>query len=719
MKKNYFFVLLLILCQATFGQATDLYISMYAEGSSNNKFIEIYNGTGANVDLSKYKVRGSNNGGDWKAERDVALTGTLNAGAVYVIATDAADATILAKADLKLAYESPVHYNGDDAIGLFKDNGSGAFTLIDVVGVPTTDPGTAWEVAGVANATKDHTLTRKATVCKPNADWAASAGTNAGDSEWIVTAKDSEWGSLGSFNGCSSTPSLSISSPTENQVVPYAATVTVKFNVTNFNVATGGTGDGYIKWKLNDVAQAAKYDTNDISINVTAGTSYKVYMELVDNSGNPLATAVNVTRNFTVNKPCDLVIGAIETTCDALTAGTDTFSGSIAFTGGNTGVTYTIKAQVGGSDVGTIGGDNPSTVASGKITFTGLTEGTDVKVTIVGDATSSCDFSRTLYSPTCTAFPIVETFDYAADSKLTDAALWQTTSTSTDKVKVVAATLGNPYQAAEFPNPTGNMVSFDGAGADPYLEFYQQKAGTVYVSFVFTAADITKLTNANGGYFAVLAEPGGSYKGRIWLKQDATDATKYKIGMSTGSSSASYTSTLHTPNEEVFLVVGFDFTSKELLLWENPAPASFAAASAPAATLKATATGNDIPSSLGRFLLRQDSTSETPSILFDELRIATSWKDVTPKGATASIDKNSIAGFAAYPNPVLDKEFALTTASSEAKKVEVFTVLGSKVHTEVVKGLTNRIDLHGLNAGIYLLKVTEGTKTATKKLVVK
>ena len=31
----------------TYGVATDLFISEYAEGSSNNKYIEIYNGTGS------------------------------------------------------------------------------------------------------------------------------------------------------------------------------------------------------------------------------------------------------------------------------------------------------------------------------------------------------------------------------------------------------------------------------------------------------------------------------------------------------------------------------------------------------------------------------------------------------------------------------------------------------------------------------------------------
>ena len=46
---TFFFVSLVSFCQSS-----DLFFSEYAEGSSNNKYMEIYNGTGATVDLSEY-----------------------------------------------------------------------------------------------------------------------------------------------------------------------------------------------------------------------------------------------------------------------------------------------------------------------------------------------------------------------------------------------------------------------------------------------------------------------------------------------------------------------------------------------------------------------------------------------------------------------------------------------------------------------------------------
>lgn len=181
-------------------QTVNLFFSEYAEGSSNNKYVEIYNPSSTTVNLNNYQIKGTNNGTAWgdNGERELALGGTLAANSVYIICTDAADPTIIAKADLALPYESPVHYNGNDAIAIFGIDGSGNFTVImDVIGVQSSDPGPAgWNVAGVTGATKDHTLVRKSSISKGNTNWENSAGTSASNSEWEVKDID-DWTSLG------------------------------------------------------------------------------------------------------------------------------------------------------------------------------------------------------------------------------------------------------------------------------------------------------------------------------------------------------------------------------------------------------------------------------------------------------------------------------------------------------------------------------------------
>jgi len=160
----------------------DIFISEYIEANGDNKAIELYNGTGVNLDLSNYQIWKSINGGTWLYSQ-VTLSGILETGSVYVIANAEVVGTIKTVTDI---HDDIITFNGNDAVGLAKYDGAGNFELIDVVGVESDDPGRGWEVANIANATRNHTLIRKPGIEEGNTNWAISAGTNAFDSEWYV-----------------------------------------------------------------------------------------------------------------------------------------------------------------------------------------------------------------------------------------------------------------------------------------------------------------------------------------------------------------------------------------------------------------------------------------------------------------------------------------------------------------------------------------------------
>ncbi|MBP3041298.1 thermonuclease family protein, partial [Bacillaceae bacterium Marseille-Q3522] len=132
--------------------AEDLFISEYIEGGSNNKAIEIYNGTGSSADLSAYSLELYTNGAA-AASQELFLSGQLASGAVHVLAHPSADAAILALADTKNG--AVINFNGDDAVVL-KHNGN----IIDVFG--KIGEKSNWGTGDFS--TKDHTLVRKNSV---------------------------------------------------------------------------------------------------------------------------------------------------------------------------------------------------------------------------------------------------------------------------------------------------------------------------------------------------------------------------------------------------------------------------------------------------------------------------------------------------------------------------------------------------------------------------
>jgi hypothetical protein len=160
-------------------QDLKLIISEYIEGDGgNNKAIELYNLDSNAVSLTGYSVKLASNGEGWGSEE--VLSGTLEGNGVYVIANSSSIQSILDIADIT---STVTYFNGQDAVGLFLNG-----VLVDVIGVPTEviATGGGWDVAGVTNATTNHTLIRKPSIEAANSDWASSAGTNADNSEWIV-----------------------------------------------------------------------------------------------------------------------------------------------------------------------------------------------------------------------------------------------------------------------------------------------------------------------------------------------------------------------------------------------------------------------------------------------------------------------------------------------------------------------------------------------------
>ncbi|MDE3742985.1 T9SS type A sorting domain-containing protein [Maribacter polysaccharolyticus] len=84
-------------------------------------------------------------------------------------------------------------------------------------------------------------------------------------------------------------------------------------------------------------------------------------------------------------------------------------------------------------------------------------------------------------------------------------------------------------------------------------------------------------------------------------------------------------------------------------------------------------------------------------------------QDVKPNG--------DIMEFKLYPNPVTNGKVYIITETKAPKKIHIYDVLGTQVMQTTL--LREELNVSELDAGVYVLRVYQKDKVATRKLIVK
>jgi len=89
--------------------------------------------------------------------------------------------------------------------------------------------------------------------------------------------------------------------------------------------------------------------------------------------------------------------------------------------------------------------------------------------------------------------------------------------------------------------------------------------------------------------------------------------------------------------------------------------------------------------------------------------------DIMVSGA---VNENNIDGFKAYPNPVTDGQFYVSSDNDIEKQVIIYDILGKTV-LSIETNNNQAINVAQLKAGIYMVKVVEENNVALHKLMIK
>ncbi len=286
---------------STMTQATDIYFSEYSEPANDkwyNRYVEIYNASGASIDLLDYALLWCDNkcANNVKYNKVIYFTTGdryLADGATYTVSVNNANRDILIKnATVALGMANNNYkITGNDPIALVKKaatwNGTNYknqikhYTVLDVIGQPKTHTNDFTAVCG------SNTLATVVLIKKPakqgNTSWANSKGTSASDCDWTVKAA-TDYSNVGQHTVSSGDATVPVITLSGNQIVEVALNASYSDAGATASDDTDGTITG-------DIVTGNAVDT------AVAGT-YAVTYNVSDAANN---AAVQVVRTVIVD----------------------------------------------------------------------------------------------------------------------------------------------------------------------------------------------------------------------------------------------------------------------------------------------------------------------------------------------------------------------------------------------------------------------------------
>lgn len=331
-------------------------------------------------------------------------------------------------------------------------------------------------------------------------------------------------------------------------------------------------------------------------------------------------------------------------------------------------------------------------------------------------------FVFTFYIGANSQIKLLENFDYPVNDTIGAHGWTSFSGGPNNPIKVVSPGLtfsGYPQSGV------GNAARMSNYGQDYYKQFTGDSlySGSVYVSFMIKVDSVK-----TGDYFIALLPPTSTtlYTSRFYIKD--TSGVGFLFGISKGAASGGpivYGTTIYQLNTTYLVVFKYKFntastTDDEMSFYIFNTSLPSTEPSTPTVG-PVTGTVNDA-TSLGRLGIRQGSSSSSPTLIIDGIKVSTSWATVVsvPHSINSVADKFELSQNYPNPfNPVTNIQFKV--ASKELVKLNVFDILGKEVAVlvnEILQPGTYEATLDGsmLNSGVYFYRLQTENFSDTKRM---
>ena len=389
----------------------------------------------------------------------------------------------------------------------------------------------------------------------------------------------------------------------------------------------------------------------------------------------------NITfRDLNSAATCDFSMSSPSVVCDAITAGVDTYTATINFTGGDG--TYIVTADSGTVD---LSAGDPATDTTGTITITGVVEGTDVIINVTdGDI---CDVDYTVNAVTCIPalnLPLSESFTYN-DGSLVGNSSWDHSGGATGNLLIAS----------------GKAVVQHGTPDEDLFLPFTPVSGAIYFAFDFSViAQENPISGTDNEYFAHLKNDAYGYAAKIDIVPPSAGGD-FSVGIATLANTANSTWATDFDFDTYYRVtVKYDQANNTTDLWIDATAETDVSISGEIPTLD--------PIAVKSFGLRQSDSSTNEGILIDNLTIAQTFSETLSSNTVSTM-----ANFRLYPNPAKSGFVNIIFNWIGSYKLHVFDILGKQVINAAVAN--GRLNVSTLNTGsIHCKADTRGGNNSLK-----